>query len=83
MVTTSIPSPLDGHEFHAAQHATISFREKALAKLNKSVTPARAGVQKTLKNLDSCYRRNDVQRFVKRLRITGNYHEEHEAHEEP
>jgi len=32
---------------------------EALAKLNKTVTPAKAGVQNVLKRLDSCFRRND------------------------
>jgi hypothetical protein len=37
---------------------------ESLAKLNKTVTPAKAGVQKSLKNLDSCFRRNDAERFL-------------------
>ncbi len=34
---------------------------EALAELANSVTPAKAGVQKFLKNLDSGFRRNDAQ----------------------
>jgi len=33
--------------------------EEVLAKLNKTVTPAKAGGQNVLKRLDSCFRRND------------------------
>jgi hypothetical protein len=32
-----------------------------LAKLNKTFTPGTSGAQKTLKNLDSGFRRNDVE----------------------
>jgi len=32
---------------------------EALAKLNKTGTSAKAGVQNVLKRLDSCFRRND------------------------
>ena len=35
-----------------------------LAKLNKTVTPVTSGVQKTLKNLDSGFRRNDVEELL-------------------
>jgi hypothetical protein len=42
----------------------ISKPFEALAKLKESITPAQAEVQKTLKNLDSCFRRNDVQRLL-------------------
>jgi|GEM_PF-7056468 len=32
---------------------------EVLAKLNRAVIPAKAGVQNFLKRLDSCFRRND------------------------
>jgi hypothetical protein len=35
--------------------------KEPLAKLNKTVTPVTSEVQKTLKNLDSGLRRNDVE----------------------
>jgi hypothetical protein len=38
----------------------LQFREP-LAELNKTVTPVTSGVHKTLKNLDSGFRRNDVE----------------------
>ena len=38
--------------------------QKALAQLPNSVTPAKAGVQKCLKSLDSGFRRNDVNRLL-------------------
>jgi hypothetical protein len=34
---------------------------EALAKLEETVTPAKAGVHKSLKNQDSCFSRNDVE----------------------
>jgi hypothetical protein len=34
---------------------------EALEKLNETVTPTQAGVQNTLKNTDSCFRRNNVE----------------------
>jgi hypothetical protein len=42
--------------------------DEPLEKLDKSVTPAKAGVQKSLKELDSGFRRNDKKDFCKRLR---------------
>jgi hypothetical protein len=36
-----------------------NFPMEAIAKLKKGVTPAKAGVQKLLKRLDSSFRRND------------------------
>jgi len=35
------------------------YSREVLAKLNKTVTPAKAGGQNVLKRLDSCFRRND------------------------
>jgi len=37
----------------------ILFSCEVLAKLNKTVTPAKARGQNVLKRLDSCFRRND------------------------
>jgi len=43
---------------------------EALAKLNKTVTPAKAGVQNTLKRLDSGLRRNDTKGLLQEARLT-------------
>jgi hypothetical protein len=50
--------------FLLADPCGIVLVEQSLAKFNETVTPAQAGVQKTLKNLDSCFRRNDVERLL-------------------
>jgi len=42
-----------------------------LAKFGKTVTPAKAGVQKSLKNLDSGFRRNDEKGFLQKARLIG------------
>ena len=42
----------------------IVLVNQALAKLNEIVTPAQAEVQKTAKNLDSCFCRNDVNKLL-------------------
>ena len=42
---------------------------EALAELSNSVTPAKAGVQKLLKNLDSGFRRNDAQGLLQEARM--------------
>ena len=39
-----------------------------LAELNKTVTPVTSEVQKTLKNLDSGLRRNDVEELLQEAR---------------
>jgi hypothetical protein len=51
------------------QEISSSFAHKresreALAELSLSVTPAKAGVHKSLKNLDSGFRRNDAQELL-------------------
>ena len=42
----------------------IVLVNQTLARFNETVTPAQAEVQKTSKNLDSCFRRNDVERLL-------------------
>ena len=46
----------------------MSITMEALAELSNSVTPAKAGVQKLLKNLDSGFRRNDAQGLLPEAR---------------
>jgi hypothetical protein len=43
-----------------------------LAELNKTVTPVTSGVQKTLKNLDSGFRRNDVEGLLQKAPLIRN-----------
>jgi len=40
-----------------------SYYRELLAELGKTVTPEKAGVQKSLKNLDSGFRRNDDEEY--------------------
>ena len=47
----------------------IVLVNQTLAKLIETVTPAQAGVQKTSNNLDSCFRRNDVERLLQEAPI--------------
>ena len=42
---------------------------EALAELSNSVTPAKAGVQKWLGNLDSGFRRNDAQGLLQEAHL--------------
>jgi hypothetical protein len=44
-----------------------------------SVTPAKAGVQKALKNLDSGFRRNDIRRHLKAFRHALGYLNKHRS----
>jgi len=46
---------------------------EALARLKETVTPAKAGVQKSLQNLDSCFRWNDVEGLFQEARPTGTF----------
>jgi len=39
-----------------------------IAKLNETFTQAKAGVRKALKNLDSCFLRNDVEGLLQEAR---------------
>jgi hypothetical protein len=46
---------------------------EALARLKETVTPAKAGVQKSLQDLDSCFRWNDVEGLFQEARPTGTF----------
>jgi len=47
--------------------------KESLCNTNGTVTPAKARVQKQLKNLDFGFRRNDIEGFMKRLQVTKLY----------
>jgi hypothetical protein len=48
-------------------------RKESLCNTNGTVTPAKAWVQKQLKNLDSGFRRNDIEGFMKKPQVTKIY----------
>ena len=45
---------------------------EALAELNGAVTPAKAGVQRSLENLDSGFRWNDVEGLMQEAHQTAS-----------
>jgi hypothetical protein len=47
----------------------ISYTYEALAKLSQTVTPVKAGVQKSMKNLDSVFQRNDDEALLQKARM--------------
>ena len=56
----------------AIQFWTILLPDELLVELGKTVTPEKARVQKSLKNLDSPCRRNDEKGFLQETLLTGD-----------